>query len=227
MARAPGLAAAPARRHFMAAMRCTWIGLTVVLLLVGCAGRPLVYNEQLSHAYRPTEYGYGAGGRDFTTVIQGDPFQLGEGEFQAQFVDLLNRHQPILQPTHFTTTPGPSARPIYRVVFLFNTKYVLPNQMCRQPLDVPAAEPGKTVRVMAAFCRWQGALSTVTGEVEVASIDDPRFESMIGQMIWLLFPPIDPSEDDDPRWLVDGNGPPAGEISPAALNPVFAGFADG
>ena len=216
----------------MAAMRCTWIGLAVVLLLVGCAGRPLVYNEQLSHAYRPTEYGYGAGRRDFTTVIQGDPFQLGEGEFQAQFVDLLNRHQPILQPTHFTTTPGPSARPIYRVVFLFNTKYVLPNQMCRQPLDVPAAEPGKTVRVMAAFCRWQGALSTVTGEVEVASVDDPRFESMIGQMIWLLFPPIDPSEDDDPRWLVDGIGSPAGAIGPAALdagsvNPVFAGFADG
>ena len=212
-------------------MRCTWIGLTVVLLLVGCAGQPLVYNEQLSPAYRPTEYGYGAGRRDFTTVIQGDPFQLGEGEFQAQFVDLLNRHQPILQPTHFTTTPGPSARPIYRVVFLFNTRYVLPNQMCRQPLDVPAAEPGKAVRVMAAFCRWQGALSTVTGEVEVASLDDPRFESMIGQMIWLLFPPIDPSEDD-PRWLVDGTGPPAGAIGQAALdagsvNPAFADFAGG
>ena len=183
-------------------MRCTWIGLATILLLVGCAGQTLVYNEQLSPAYRPTEYGYGAGRRDFTTVIQGDPFQLGEEEFQAQFVDLLNRHQPILQPTHFTTTPGPSARPIYRVVFLFDTKTVLPNQMCRQPFAVPAVDLGKTVRVNAAFCRWQGYLSSVTGEVNVESIDDPKFESMIAQMIFLLFPPVDPSEDDVVPWVV-------------------------
>jgi hypothetical protein len=186
----------------MMTMRGSWIGIATVLLVVGCADRPLVYNEQLSFAYRPTEYGYGAGRRDLTTVIQGDPFQLGEQPFQEQFIALLNRNQPILQPTNFTTTPGPSARPIYRAVFLFNAKSVLPNQMCRQPLDVPAVDLGKTVRVIAAFCRWQGYLSTVTGEIEVDSIDDPRFESMIGQMILLLFPPIDPSEDDTKIWLV-------------------------
>jgi hypothetical protein len=209
----------------MAAMRRVGIGLATVLLLVGCAGQTLVYNDQLSPAYRPTEYGYGAGRRDFTTVVQGNPFQLGEQQFEEQFVALLNRHQPILQPTHFTTTPGPSARPIYRAVFLFNTKAVLPNQMCRQPLEVPAVDLGNTVRVMAAFCRWQGALSTVTGEVEVDSMDDPRFESLIGQMIWLLFPPIDPSEDGDARWLVAHA--PARAISPADVSPVFADFADG
>jgi hypothetical protein len=202
----------------MVAMRRFWIGLAVILVLVGCAGQTLVYNEQLSPAYRPTEYGYGAGRRDFTTVIQGNPFQLGEQQFQEQFVALLNRHQPILQPTHFTTTPGPSARPIYRAVFLFNTKGVLPNQMCAEPLNVPAVDMGKTVRVTAVFCRWRGYLSTVTGEVEVASIDDPRFESLIGQMILLLFPPVDPSEDDDMRWLVAGAAP-AREVNraPAAV----------
>jgi hypothetical protein len=198
------LAAASARSHFMVAMGCHWIGLATVFLLGGCAGQTLVYNEQLSPAYRPTEYGYGAGGRDFTTVIQGDPFQLGEEEFQAQFVEVLNRHQPILQPTYFTTTPGPSARPVYRAVFLFNTKGVLPNQICAQPRDVPAVDLGKTVRVIGAFCRWQGYLSTVTGEVEVESIDDPRFGSMIGQMMFLLFPPIDPSEEDSKLWIVAG-----------------------
>ena len=69
---------------------------------------------------------------------------------------------------------------------------------------VPSVDLGKTVRVIAAFCRWQGYLSTVTGEVEVESIDDPKFDRMIGQMILLLFPPIDPSEDDDPRWIIAG-----------------------
>jgi hypothetical protein len=184
-------------------MRYPWIGLAV-LLLAGCAGQTLVYNDQLSPSYRPTEYGYGAGRRDFTTVVGGDPFQLGEEAFQEQFIALLNRHQPILQPTHFTATPGPSARPIYRAVFLFNTRPVLPNQLCRAPLEVPTVDLGKTVRVTAAFCRWQGYLSTVTGEVEAESVDDPKFVSLIGQMMYLLFPPVDPSEDDDPRWIIAG-----------------------
>jgi hypothetical protein len=191
----------------MMAMRSAWISVATVFLLVGCAGESLVYNEQLSPAYRPTEYGYGAGGRDLTTVIVGDPFQLGEEQFQEQLTALLNRHQPILQPTHFTTTPGPTARPIYRVVFLFDTKTVLPNQMCRAPSEVPAVDLGKTVRVNAAFCRWQGYLSTVTGEIEVASIDDPKFESMIAQMIFLLFPPVDPSEDNVMPWVVASAAP--------------------
>jgi hypothetical protein len=186
-------------------MRYGWISLATVLLLGGCANQTRVYNEQLSPAYRPTEYGYGAGGRDFTTVILGNPFQLGEQAFQEQFVALLNRTQPILQPTHFTTTPGPSARPIYRVVFLFNREDVLPNRMCAQPLEVPAVDLGKTVRVTAAFCRWQGYLSMVTGEVQADRIDDPKFESMISQMILLLFPPFDPSEDDDNRFLIFTN----------------------
>jgi hypothetical protein len=207
MASAPPGLSPRLRSAIIMIMRSIWIGLVPLLLLVGCAGETLVYNEQLSPAYRPTEYGYGAGRRDLTTVIVGDPFQLGEEPFQEQFTALLNRHQPILQPTHFTTTPGPSARPIYRVVFLFNTKTVLPNQMCRAPLDVPAVDLGKTVRVNAAFCRWQGYLSTVTGEVEVDGIDDPKFSSMIGQMIFLLFPPVDPSEDDVEPWIVAGAAP--------------------
>ena len=103
-------------------------------------------------------------------------------------------------------------------MFLFNTKGVLPNWLCHEPPDAPTVDLGKTVRVTAAFCRWRGYLSTVTGEVEVDSIDDPRFESLIGQMILLLFPPVDPSEDDDPRWIVAGAAP-AREVNraPAAV----------
>ena len=205
------LAAASAPSHFMLAMRCIGALLAVAFLLGGCAGGPLVYNEILSPAYRPTEYGYGAGRRDFTTVIVGDPFQLGEKQFQEQFTALLNRNQPILQPTHFTTTPGPSARPAYRVVFLFDRKQVLSNQVCAAPAEVPAVDLGKTVRVIAVFCRFQGYLSSVTGEVEATSIDDPKFQSMISQMIWLLFPPVDPSEDDVVPWLVARDAP--GSIS--------------
>ncbi len=201
----------------MVAMRRLWIGLLTVPLLAGCAGQTLVYDAQLSPAYRPTEYGYGAGRRDFTTVTQGDPFQLGEQAFQEQFIALLNRNQPILQPTHFTTSPGPSARPIYRAVFLFNTKAVIPNRLCRELPDVPEVDLGGTVRVTAAFCRWQGYLSTVTGEVEVDSIDDPKFERLIGQMMFLLFPPVDPSERDPRFWIVAAEKAASGVVNPAPV----------
>ena len=174
-------------------------------LLLGCADQSLIYNVQLSPAYNRTEYGYGAGRRDLTTVIYGDPFQLGEEPFQAQFIEVLNRHQSILQPTHFTTTPGPSARPIYRAVFLFDRAIVTPTRVCTAPESVPPVDLGDTVRVTAGFCRRGGYLSSVTGEVKVSSLDDPRFGDMIGQMILLLFPPVDPN-DDDPRFLITRSG---------------------
>jgi hypothetical protein len=182
-------------------MRGFWSILIVVLLLGGCAGQTLVYNTQLSPAYRPTAYGYGAGRRDLTTVIHGDPFPGSEQQVQARFVELLNRHQPMLQPTNFTLTPGPSARPLYRAVYLLNYAHAIPDHICREPFRVPPADLGPTVRVTAAFCQRQSSLSTVTGEVAVDRIDDPRFDSLIGQINLLLFPPVDPSEDKGKRWI--------------------------
>jgi hypothetical protein len=175
------------------------------VLLLGCADRPLVYNVELSPGYNPTEYGYGAGRRDLTTEIYGDPFRLGEEPFQARFVEVLNQHQSFLQPTHFTTSPGPSARPIYRAVFLFDRAIVTPTRVCTAPASVPPVDLGDTVRVTAGFCRRGGYLSSVTGEVKVSSLDDPRFGDMIGQMILLLFPPVDPN-DDDRRLLITRAG---------------------
>jgi hypothetical protein len=176
--------------------------MAAILLLVGCAEQTLVYNTQISPSYRPTEYGYGAGRRDFTTVVVGDPFGGAEQQFQEQFVALLNRHQPILQPTNFTLTPGPDARPIYRAVFFLDRAHAIPDRLCRDPASLPEVDLGSKVRVTAAFCRREAYLSTVTGEVEADSLDDPKFDSLIGQMILLLFPPVDPSRDSHPRWLI-------------------------
>ncbi|MEM7021391.1 MAG: hypothetical protein AAF637_02235 [Pseudomonadota bacterium] len=179
----------------------SFIGL-VILSLAACGGQTKIYNTELSPSYRPTEYGYGAGRRDFKTVVQGNPFQMPEQQFLDDFIALLNRNQPFLQPTNFTLTPGPDARLLYRVVYLFNTAPSIPDRLCRQPLRQPTVDLGDTVRVTAAFCRRQGFLSTTTGEVDVDSIDDPRFERLIGQINLLLFPPVDPSRRDrGGRWF--------------------------
>jgi hypothetical protein len=165
--------------------------------LVACAGQSTIYNNMIGPAYRPYLYGYGAGRRDLTTVIVGDPFDIDQEQLDTKLVAMLNESPTFLQPTNFTTTPGPSARPEFKAVILLNRAVILPNQVCRTPQQVPVADLGSTLRASATFCHYGGYLSTVTGELhEVTGIDDPRLRTLIGQMVPLLFPPIDPTEDE-------------------------------
>lgn len=181
-----------------ASMRSAVVAACAVVLLAACAGQSTIYNNMISAAYRPYDYGYGAGRRDLTTIIVGNPFDIDQPELETQVVAMLNESPTFLQPTNFTTTPGPSARPQYRAVLLFNRQTVLPTVACRAPEQIPVAELGETTRLTAVFCRHGGYLSTVTGELEgVTGIGDPRFHRLIRQMVPLLFPPIDPTEDDD------------------------------
>jgi hypothetical protein len=182
------------------AIRIAVVAACAFLLVAACAGQSLIYNNMISAAYRPYDYGYGAGRRDLTTLIVGNPFDIDQAELETRLVAMLNESPTFLQPTNFTTTPGPSARPQYRAVFLFNRQIVLPAAACRAPEKVPVADLGQTTRLTALFCRHRGFLSTVTGELNgVTGIDDPRFHRMIRQMVPLLFPPIDPTRDDDDR----------------------------
>jgi hypothetical protein len=173
--------------------------------LVGCAGQSRIYNSMISSAYRPYLYGYGAGRRDLTTIIVGNPFGMDQEQLDARLVAMLNKSPTFLQPTNFTTTPGPSARREFQAVILLNRAIVLPNQACRAPEQVPAAELGSTTRLTAIFCRG-GYLSAVTGELQdVTGIDDPRLEQLTRQMVPLLFPPIDPTRDHEGmRFLITG-----------------------
>jgi hypothetical protein len=91
-------------------------------------------------------------------------------------------------------------------VILLNRAIVLPNQVCRAPDRVPVAELGSTLRLTATFCRG-GYLSNVTGELQdVAGVDDPRLRTLIRTMVPLLFPPIDPTREDEGgvRFLITG-----------------------
>jgi hypothetical protein len=177
------------------------------IALVACAGQSTIYNNMIGPAYRPYLYGYGAGRRDLTTVIVGNPFDIDQGELDTKVVAMLNESPTFVQPTNFTTTPGPSARPEFKAVILFNRAVVLPNQVCRIPEQVPVADLGSTLRLSATFCQYGGYLSTVTGELEGATdIDDPRLRTLTRQMVPLLFPPIDPTEDEHQNPFLITNG---------------------
>lgn len=185
------------------------LALGLLFLLAGCAERTLVYNQSISPAYRTTEFGYGAGRRDLTTEIRGDPFNMGQENFDRALVEILNRHEPRPQPTHFTTTPGDSARPAYRALLLFDAPPAVSSlRVCRGPSAVPQVDPGETVRVTAAFCRSGGALTSLTAEVDApAGVDDPAFDRLIGQVVALLFPLHNPDRDDDRIIIGEASAP--------------------
>jgi hypothetical protein len=167
------------------------------LLVAACAERPYVYNETVSPAYRLSEFGYGAGRRDLTTVIRGNPFAMNQEAFNRALIEILNRNQPRPQPTHFTTTPDESARPIYRALLLFNSPAAV-NYLSVCRAQTPQVDTGDVVRVTAAFCRRGGALTSLTAQIEgVDGVEDPRFEELISQVVALLFPLRNPDQDRD------------------------------
>lgn len=173
---------------------------SLLLGLVGCVGAPSTYGEFVQSTYSPTEFGYGAARRDLWTQFRGDPFNLGDDDFQAAMIEILAHHPPKPQPTHFTTDPDETADTDYRVVFLFDppTK-LLQTRLCRLPLNLPRGDTsGRPLRVAAAFCRNEGVLTAVRGELDfVESIEDPAFDALIGQMVDDLFPNFNPNQDDD------------------------------
>jgi hypothetical protein len=175
----------------------------LAILLASCAGRPYVYNDTVSSGYRLSEFGYGAGRRDLTTVIRGNPFGMNQEAFDRALIEILNRNQPRPQPTNFTTTPGESARPAYRALFIFNSPPVVNNlSVCRE--EVPQVDTGDLTRVTAAFCRRGGALTSLTAQIEgVESVDDPRFEELMSQVVAFMFPLHNPDQDDDDPFVPD------------------------
>jgi hypothetical protein len=167
------------------------VAVGLAALVGACAGAPRLYHEQITPNYTVSHYNYGAGRRDFLTVVRGDPFNMGEAAFQDAVIEVLNRNQPRPQPTHFTATPGESARTEYRTVLLFDApSAMISNAICRAGQDVLEGAPnGQTaqndvVRVAAAFCWGRGALTSITGEVaDVASVDDPAFWKAASPML--------------------------------------------
>jgi hypothetical protein len=163
------------------------------IALAGCAGQSTIYNSMTSTAYRSYIYGQGYGfdlsTRDLNTIVLGNPFDLDQQQMAERLLAKFNARATLPQPTRFTTTPGPSARPEFKFVLLFNRAVVLPNAVCRAPEQVPVAELGSTTRLTATFCHYASYLTTVTGELEnLTDIDDPSLDRLIGQMAPLLFP---------------------------------------
>ncbi|WP_029008051.1 hypothetical protein [Azospirillum halopraeferens] len=174
------------------------------ITLWGCAGGRVVADHP-APAYTPGEVAYAASDRDLAVVLHGappgtDPATLGPAVTAAMQGRIMGVR------TNFTTTPGESARPDYRVVMAFNpVEPLLSSALCASgpvPTRAPAAAGGGLV-VEAAFCRGGGALTAARGTLESsAGPDDPEFRGLIGDITFALFPAY---RDSDTNICVGAN----------------------
>lgn len=168
------------------------IALAVLMLTAACATGGVTLSLQNVHtAYSAGEFAYAGAGRDLRVVIAGDPFGGDAAAFGAAVTDAM-QGQHWGQPTNFTTTPGESARPNYRVVMLFNPPITLNAvRLCEdEPSALPTDATGDGIVLFGAFCLGDKGLTAIRGHIAgAAGPADPAFRSLVGQVTNGLFPP--------------------------------------
>jgi hypothetical protein len=182
---------------------------TIVAAALGiaaCTSGVRMTQQEISPSYKSGEFAYAGADRDMEVIVVGNPFSGDHAAFGKAVTDHMqgNHWGP---PTRFTTTPGPSARDIYRVVMLFDPPKTLTGmRLCRdEAASLPTESVGGEIVVFAAFCRGSKSLTEIKGRIEAADgASDPFFGDLIAQVTNALFPP-DRRFDDDrggcPPWL--------------------------
>lgn len=184
----------------------------LVLLVSAAALFACDYNHRRSYVeptYRPQLFNYAAGGRDLTTETVGNPF-AGRGIDDQEFPDVvtaLMQGRNLGQATNFTATPGPTARPQYKVVIAFDpVEPASYRALCEG--QVRSGPTEETIRVKAAFCQGgrtsgQRVLTGVRADVvATADPDSEAFQRMMAGITRDLFPLWDNDFDDDCRGML-------------------------
>ena len=166
--------------------------------LGGCSGTSVIDYVHLEPGYRAQQFGYAAGGRDLKTDIQGNPFAMPKEEFDATVTAAMQGAH-FGQATNFTTTPGDSARPGYRVRLLFNGPAASSGRIvcAGEPAIVGPSPEGGDVRLLAAFCNDQYPLSYLSAHVSgIQDAHDPAFRDFMRDVTTNLFPPQNRQEQE-------------------------------
>jgi len=168
------------------------VAVAFIALTAACASSGVTLTRQfVDTAYSPNEFGYAGAGRDLRVVVAGNPFGGDAAAFGTAVTDAMQRSH-LGQRTHFTTSPGETAREGYRVLMLFNPPNALNSmRLCREePSALPTEATGDGIAVYGAFCRDDKALTSIKGHASsAAAASDPAFADLVGQVTTGLFPP--------------------------------------
>lgn len=173
--------------------RHSWLpAIALGALLTACANQGMTYDASDPIIQIDPYYYDGVSGRDLTLIVKGNPFNIPNDNF-ARLIEADLKDNSIAQrgEANPLLTPGPSAKPLYRLVYVFGPgQGVYGDYICSAtaPAQVTPGAAGK-VTAMAAFCIGNRALSYITGEATVDGPGDVRFYDLTRQMEDAVFRP--------------------------------------
>lgn len=178
------------------------LGATLAALVAGCAGAVIVQPTAVSD-YRPSMLNYAASQGAMKTEVIGNPFDGPKEDLDRAVTGVLTQSHFGPELT-FATSVSPDNRSPYRTVLVFSpTLDHTSGTICGAPGRATQAR-GDRIRVMAAFCSADRAVTHTRGSVAGATgPTDGRFRALIRQLGLELFPPRDSNRENDREILID------------------------
>jgi hypothetical protein len=154
--------------------------LTLAAVLAGCG--PVIDYQWRSTGYTFSDVSLAADQRDLRIDVLGTPPTMNPTAFAAGVAAAMPRG--IGVSAQFTATPGPSADPHYRVVWVMppsGNQYE--GAACTAPLGSYPNPTPSAGGMYALFCRDTSALSGAYARLDaVPNLDDPKFRGLIRDM---------------------------------------------
>lgn len=156
--------------------------LSAALLLLGCA------QESSVPAERQPRQALGQTDEAVLLVLEGNPFAMDQARLNALVASEMAEGVTGMK-VRFTTSPerAGAAEP-HLVVVLNPLGEPTAPAMCGAPRDIATEPAGERVRLSAAFCEGDRALSVSRTEDAVSSPTDHRFRRMLWRTSAELFP---------------------------------------
>ena len=175
-------------------MQSSKVSLVAVCIAVAaCADAARTYSPSDDQVQISGFYNDGAADRDLRLEVVGNPFPNIPDTAFRQAVEADLRGQPVAgrAPTAPKLDPGPTAKPLYRLVYAFGQpNAVYGNELCQiDPKGARPVAPSATVTATAAFCVGGEAESFISGEVHATTPTDPGFVQLAQQMMDDVFRP--------------------------------------
>lgn len=152
-------------------------------------GQPSV-GETVRSQYDPSLMVYAASRGGIPVEISGEAFSATQESVDATVTDSLTRATGSYQ-VPFSTRPAAGTQDAYRVVMTLNPAKNAPtHRICQSNIDSTGVA-GENVRVAAALCASDQAVTRVSGQVDGAtSPDSDAFRNLVTQVGHGLFPPF-------------------------------------
>ncbi len=176
------------------------VSLAAVLSLAACAGGVTVSgHKNISGSYRVSElYIIATGDNELRTVIVGNPFGMPKAEFETAVLKSMEGRN--FGPTlNLSTNPRQEDSRKRHVVIAFNLRNVVDaDAICRgEAKALEVQPPAERFAVSGVYCAGDLPLTQATARIgQVAAIDSPQFNNLMGQLTIALFPARDRRRND-------------------------------